>query len=214
MKQEDLEFLESLVEQQSSRLGCPVDCHLSFMDKKNSSIEQRKKIRIELVKEINKKWPDKLSKEQHHSLLIPGKLPQLPFVSISISHSADVGGFIFSGATHCIGLDLERQGRAQEKTVLRISSQEELNLSPSPSALWSAKESAYKAVHFLKDDIYIKKISIFEWEALSLEEYKPPTIDKELEIYDYQFQIENRNDTGKGCVCFVKDTVIGFAFLA
>ena len=214
MKQEDLEFLKSLVEQQSSRLGCSINCHLTSLDKNISSIEQRKKIRIDLVKEINKKWPDKLSKEQYHSLLIPGKPPQLPFVSVSISHSADVGGFIFSGATHYIGFDLERQERAQKKTVLRISRREELNLSPSPSALWSAKESAYKAVHFLKDDIYIKKISIFNWEALSLEKYKPPTTDKELEIYDYQFQIENRDDTGKGCVCFFEDTVIGFAFLA
>lgn len=202
MKQEDLQLFEQIIEKQSSRLGCFLDCHLVSIDKNLSSMERRKKLRIELVKEINKRWPDKLSKKQRCSLLVPGKPPQLPFVSLSISHSFDIGGLIFSTTTNFIGFDLEKQGRAKRETVLRISSEEELNLSPSPSALWSAKESAYKAVHFLKDDIYIKKISIFNWQPVSLEE-----------IYDYQFQVEGVDNIGKGYVCFAKNTVIGLAFL-
>ena len=206
VNQEDLKLFKSVIEQQSSRLGCLLDCHLSFMDKNISSIEQRKKIRIDLVKEINKKWPNKLSEDQINSLLIPGRPPRLPFVSLSIAHSSDIGGFIFTSSPVFIGFDLEQQGRAQEKTVLHISQKEELEQSPSPSALWSAKESAYKAVHFLKDDIYIKKISIFNWQTVSLK-------NNDLVVYDYQFKIESVDNRGKGCICFFKDTVIGFAFL-
>ena len=213
MKQEDLQLFEKVIEQNSVRLGCSLVCHLSFMDKNISSMEQRKQLRVELVEEINKKWPDKLSREQCDSLLVPGKLPQISFVSISIAHSADMGGFIFTSSPFFIGFDLEQQGRAKERTVFRISQKEELEQSPSPSALWSAKESTYKAVSLLKNDIYIKKISILNWQISSLEDCKSPTTDRELEIYDYQFKVEDKDHFGKGCICFVKDTVMGFAFL-
>ena len=211
MKQEDLQLFEKVIEQNSVRLGCPLVCHLSFMDKNISSIEQRKKLRIDLVKEINKKWPNKLSEEQRNSLLIPGKPPRLPFVSLSIAHSADVGGFIFTSSPFFIGFDLEQRGRAKERTVLRVSQREELDQSPSPSALWSAKESTYKAVSLLKSDIYIKKISILNWQILSLEDCDQPV--EKLEIYDYQFKVEDKDHFGKGCICFFKNIVIGFAFL-
>lgn len=204
--QEDLEFLESLVEQQSSRLGCSLDCHLVSIDKNFSSMEKRKKLRVKLIEEIDKRWPDKLSERQRNSLLVPGKPPRLPFVSLSITHSSDIGGFIFSTPAYFIGFDLEKQERAKRETVLRISSQEELNLSPSPSALWSAKESAYKAVHLLNGDTPIKKISIFDWQPVSLK-------NNDSSVYDYQFQVESVDNIGKGYVCFVKGIVIGVAFL-
>ena len=237
MRQEDLEFLKLIIEKHSFRLGCSLKCQLFLMDKNSAFIEQRKKLRVRLAEAITEKWSDKLSKKQFNSLLIPGSIPQLPFVSVSMAHSADVGGFILSSASYSMGFDLERQGRARKKTVLRISRKEEVDKSPSPCALWSAKESAYKAVNLLKRDVYIKKIFVFNWQTISLVNYKELIkIDsrdslngneglkkkhtrqelenlENLQVYDYQFQIEDRDPIGKGYICFMKDIVVGFAVL-
>ena len=102
-------------------------------------------------------------------------------------------------------LILEQLGRAKEKTVLRISNKKELAQAPSPSALWSAKEAAYKSISSLQSDIHIKHISIFDWQSI----VKSNT---DTKIHNYQFTIEDKTIKGKGVICCLKNIITGLAF--
>ena len=237
-KKEDLRFFETTVETQGLRLDCKLICHLTIFDKQSSALENRTYLRKQLVHIIEQKYKKNFSLEQKKKLLTPGMPPQLPFVSVSISHCAFMGGFVTcrsdfldtplpilkSASTNkraSIGFDLEELRRAKEKTVLRVSNQTELNHAPSPSALWSAKEAAYKSIGSLQNNIYIKHISIFDWQcvppirdtqAQPNINKKPEKEEKELpKIYDYKFTIKEKNIKGKGIICQFKSMVIGLA---
>ena len=216
---EDLKLFELIVKKHSLRLGCNLSCHLISFDQHSSSLEQRKKLREQLIQEIEKLWPNKLSMEQKTFLLTPGNPPQIPFASVSLSHCAVIGGFIISPSFQAsIGFDLEQFGRAKKKIVLRIANKNELNQSPSPSTLWSAKEAAYKSLYPFQPHTYIKKIFIFDWQSILYDYYNNQGVSvgmnkAPVEIYNYQFKIENKNIEGKGCVCILKNIVIGFAAL-
>ena len=198
---ENLRFFEKTVEQNSSRLNCNLLCHLIPFNK--NILEQRKKLREQLIQKIES--IKKLSLEQKQSLLTLNTPPQVPFVSLSLSHCALAGGFIISPSAHLsLGFDLEQNGRAKEKTVLRISNQDELNQSPSASFLWSAKEAAYKSLSQYQNHTHIKQIAVFNWHHV-------PSERETTKVYDYQFTSENTNKRGKGYICFIEDIVIGFA---
>ncbi|MDE0118728.1 MAG: hypothetical protein OXM55_01810 [Bdellovibrionales bacterium] len=214
-----------------------------WYNKQNSTFQGRKYLREQLVQTIEQKYKKKLSLEQKKKLLTPGIPPQLPYASISVSHCAFLGGFVISSLDFCndsssvqkstsikqqssIGFDLEELGRAKEKTVLRISKKKELNKAPSPSALWSAKEAAYKSISSFQSDTHIKDISIFDWLCVSSIEHTQvakPNISKEPEreevegkespnIYDYKFTIKEKNIKGEGFICCLKNVVVGLAF--
>ena len=101
-----------------------------------------------------------------------------------------------------VGIDLESPGRAKKKTVLRISNNNELIKAPSPAALWSAKESAYKSINAFQDRAYIRQISVFGWQSVS-----------HSQVYDYQFSVEEKNIQGQGFACFFKYLVVACSFL-
>ncbi|MYE07356.1 MAG: 4'-phosphopantetheinyl transferase superfamily protein [Oligoflexia bacterium] len=236
IEKEDLKFFKKIVETQGLRRGYKLHCHLmAFI----SNWQNRKHLREQLVQTIEQQYKKKLPSEQKKTLLTPGVPPQLPFASVSVSHCAFLGGFVISpsGSLNTpssslklafvkqpfIGFDLEQLGRAKEKTLLRISNKKELSDTPSPSALWSAKEAAYKSISSLQRDTHIKHISIFGWQPVSsIENIKAakPNISKKLEreekespkIYDYQFIIKEKNIKGEGFVCCLNNVVIGLAF--
>ena len=193
-----LSAYERIIEKNSLRLGCELRCHLIYFDAAIPLLEKRKNIREQLVKRTEK--IRKLSEEQKKLLLTPGVPVQTPFASLSLSHCVSIGGFIISSsARHFIGLDLEQRGRAKEETVLRISGQEELTQAPSPSALWSAKEAAYKSIDRFQDNIPIRQISVSHWKLIA------------PDSYHYQFKTSEKK--GKGYVCFLKDIVVAFALI-
>ena len=207
----DLRVFEKAVREHSLRLGCKLDCHLVFFDKKSSSLSNKKALRKQLAREMEKQGA--LSPAQKKKILRPGALIQVSFASFSLSHCSLAGGFIIapargdglavedSGLFPYLGFDLELSGRAKEKTVLRISNESELSGSPSPSALWSAKESAYKSLNRLSNPIGIRQTVIFDWRAVS-----------GSKVYDYRFSVESTGIKGKGFVCFFEDLVIACAF--
>ena len=203
MLNDNLSFFEKIIVKNSLRLGCNLSCYLTRFDTAISILEKRKGIRKQLVQKIEE--IKKLSEKQKKLLLTPGVLTQLPFVSLSLSHCAVAGGFIISPEIqYSIGLDLEQRGRAKEKTVFRISNQGELKLSPSPCALWSAKEAAYKSINQSQADTSIKQITISHWHSVASDR-------EATQIYNYQFKTEGKK--GKGYVCFLKDIVIAFSFV-
>ena len=202
-----IQSLQQTVEQHSLRLDYKLSCYLYPCNSQVSSLEQRKKLRKLLTKEIENSWPNTLSTEQKKQLLTPGNLPQIPFTSLSVSHSSFIGGFIISFNNQIsLGFDLEQAGRAKERTALRIASnEEELHQSPSPSALWSAKEAIYKSIHPFQNSIHVKQISVFDW--IPILETKNPDA---LTTYDYRFEIKNKK--GKGFVCFSNEILIAVSF--
>ena len=233
----DLKYFKTTVEKQSLRRGYKLHCHLmSFIpiryNKQISAWQNRKHLRENLVQTIEQKYKKILTLEEKKNLLTPGFPPQLLFASISISHCAFLGGFVISSSEVgnelslvlkpssakrqiFIGFDVEELGRAKEKTVLRISNQEELNKAPSPSALWSAKEAAYKSLSLLRKGTYIKDISIFDWQLVSSMEnttevklHISKTTDEDRKkpshIYDYKFIIKEKNIKGEGTICYFK----------
>ena len=203
---EQIKILKQAVEQNSFRQGYKLICYLYPFNNQESSLDQRKKLRKLLIEEIEKNWSNTLSIEQKKQLLIPGTLLQIPFASLSVSHSSVMGGFIISPDTQIsLGFDLEQLGRAKERTVLRIASEEELKKSPSPSFLWSAKEATYKSVHSLRKSISIKQISVFDWTPIQGMKESDT-----LKTYDYLFEIEHTK--GKGFVCSLNNIIIAVSF--
>ena len=205
---EQIQLLQQKVERNSLRLGYKLNCYLYPLNNQEHEhvLDQRKNLRKFLTKEIEHYWPNKLSIEQKKQLLTPGNLPQVPFASLSVSHSSFIGGFIISPATQVsLGFDLEQAGRAKKRTVLRIASEEELQQSPSPSALWSVKEAIYKSIHPLQNSIHVKQISVFGWAPIL--EIKNPDA---LTTYDYQFEVKNKK--GKGFVCSSDKIIIAVSF--
>ncbi len=203
---EQIKILKQKAEQNSLRMGYQLSCCLYLSNNQDSSLDQRRKIRKQLTEEIEKSWPNTLSVEQKKQLLIPGTPLQVPFASLSVSHSSVMGGFIISPATQVsLGVDLEQAGRAKKRTVLRIANEEELHQSPSPSFLWSAKEAIYKSIHPFQKTISIKQIFVFDWTPIQ-ETNKSDT----LKTYDYRFEVNNIK--GKGFVCSSGKIVIAVSF--
>lgn len=73
------------------------------------------------------------------------KRPNIPEMSISISHSDELGAFVWAKNKQSMGMDLEPLGAVQENVILRVSNKEELAKAPSATHLWCAKEAIFKA---------------------------------------------------------------------
>ncbi len=213
MTQYCIGIFENAVREHSFRLGCKSDCHLILFPTKNSFLDNRKILRKKLVQEVEKLGV--LSPGQKKELLTPGTLTQkTPFAAFSLSHIAFAGGFIITpDLSTGVGFDLEQPERAKEKTVLRISNKEELSASPSPYALWSAKESAYKSVSLVLSGASVRKILVFDWKLNRLsgcDDSSKSGRSLRSEVYDYRFSVKQVK--GKGFVCVFEELVIACAF--
>ncbi|MFV8257124.1 4'-phosphopantetheinyl transferase superfamily protein [Bdellovibrio bacteriovorus] len=82
----------------------------------------------------------------------------------STSHTEGLGVIMLSASP--IGVDVEVTERVTDKTVSRVSSQEELTEAPSAAALWCAKEACFKALRSYDQPSVISKISIGSWENI------------------------------------------------
>ena len=85
--------------------------------------------------------------------------------SVSISHTQNLGGWMSVPRPLQVGWDVEVQTRIKHHVIERISTAEELSLSPQPTFLWPTKESFYKA---LEDDqpLTITELTIDTWQSL------------------------------------------------
>lgn len=81
---------------------------------------------------------------------------------VSIAHSIPLGGFALS--KNPVGFDLEEASRVETRTVARVSVTADLNEAPHPAWLWTAKESAFKALqHAEKSPELLSQIEIGDW---------------------------------------------------
>ncbi len=196
----ELGTFKVLIEENAISLNSSLQCYL-YNFETLSILEQRKKLRIKFFEQIQTMFPlHTLNEEHKQSILTPGTIPLLSFATISLSHSHNIGGFIISSDTGTvIGFDLEYSLRVKKETVAYISQEQELQQAPSPCALWSAKEAAFKSLHKTQFHSYIKKIFISNWM------YKAP------DTYEYEFNIKDQNLKGRGCIIFFKTLVVGLA---
>lgn len=79
----------------------------------------------------------------------------------SVSHCPELGIFVLSKLP--VGVDVEISQRVSEKTIGRMATQEELGHSPTPAALWCAKEAAFKALRPFDQPSVMSRISIGSW---------------------------------------------------
>lgn len=91
----------------------------------------------------------------------------------SISHTQDLGGYVFlpmteSAYADAIGLDIEIISRVTDPIVKRIcKTEQEFKNAPSAAALWCAKEAAFKALRGADQPQVISEIEISEWKTNS-----------------------------------------------
>lgn len=206
--QKDLKLFEYIIKKYSLHFIDNLICYLTFWDKKNSPLKQRLSLRKVLIHKIETLLCYKLCAKQKAILCTLDKPPALLFTSISISHTQKIGGFIVSSAKYSIGFDLELFNRVTNKTMLYISNPTELNLAPSPSALWSAKEASYKSIKLSVTSI--KQICIFDWKPIVLD-HSNDDILKNISLQIYHYKFKTKNTCGVGFVCIVNTLVIGFA---
>jgi phosphopantetheinyl transferase (holo-ACP synthase) len=89
-------------------------------------------------------------------------IPKLSENFVSISHSNEVGGFVFSN--YPVGFDVVEVRRLNPNIIQRVCLPREIERSPNPNYLWPAKEAVFKACSdFLTT---ISEIEIGSWEKL------------------------------------------------
>ena len=137
----------------------PSECHIHFAKSYGrENPDHRYLIRSDIIKNFGETW----STEQKQSFLDLKKLPVVPNGFVSISHTDSGGIWIFSSQN--VGVDLEQTGNISDKTVARMSSSEEIdhskNFFPSLAPLWTAKESAFKALSPSNEITVLSQINI------------------------------------------------------
>lgn len=93
------------------------------------------------------------------------KIPELPHGFVSISHSLQVGGYVYSPVS-MVGLDIESTHRVNPDIIRRVSTQEELAIAPTPAHLWCAKEALYKALRGISQPKTISAIQFSSWQPI------------------------------------------------
>jgi phosphopantetheinyl transferase (holo-ACP synthase) len=114
---------------------------------------------------------------EKYKVLSMDKYPILASGDVSISHSNNLGGFIYS-PTLVVGFDIEEVSRISPKTVARIASPQEIAESPSVEILWAAKESLFKSIKENFDISLISQLQLLNWQKFSLA--APHLIDAEI----------------------------------
>ncbi len=125
----------------------------------------RKHIRAEIAKALQADVfiSDLLSSEDLHRLQDLEVVPKLAKIALSISHSGRFGVFAYSAEAPDLGIDIESVDRINLRIVDRVSSSDEVSLSPGLAYLWAAKESSFKAL-FSDPPQTISEIRVEGWQ--------------------------------------------------
>ncbi len=95
------------------------------------------------------------------------KIPSLKKGSISISHDKNAGGFLWTPQQTQCGFDIEITERCRPEMVKRVSTDAEMQEAPFTSALWSAKEAAFKAIPLEQQPHSVSQLIVGKWEKFS-----------------------------------------------
>ena len=93
----NLKEVSKLINYQGSYLACPLYCHLVEFNVRKFLLVHRKELRRRIFEYIEHSSSIKpLSESQKQTFLQPGVIPQIPDLSLSISHGPFLGGFVAS----------------------------------------------------------------------------------------------------------------------
>lgn len=95
--------------------------------------------------------------------------PQLKDKFVCISHCRSIGGFVLSNGP--IGFDIEETRRVSPAVAERMSHQNDDKQSPSPAALWTAREAVYKSLGARQPAI-MNDFAITNWVALNHDTFR------------------------------------------
>ena len=98
--------------------------------------------------------------------------PEISGFSLSISHSPVGGVWAAVALPQKIGVDLEKQSRVTEPIVRRVSEDHEIQDSPEPSFLWSAKEAVFKSCWPENQGIPLSKAVIDSWQSIGQSQFR------------------------------------------
>lgn len=167
-------------------------------------IDGRQNIRRFLYEKIKTK--SSMSESNLSNLLdLKKTVTKIENTYISISHTGEEGACAMS--SYPVGIDLELQSRLLEKTVERISSEEEIKRAPHFSFLWVAKEAAFKALYNFQQPSVISHIQVNSWEPFEMSQHQG-------DAYQcWKFQINSQNlylaGTNKGILYKKGNKLIG-----
>ena len=179
-----------------------IGVHFTSFPNKKTGVKERRELRQSLIEEIKKHKDIGLYEKDFdwNNLLKIGIKPNCPFASISISHCDYLGVFliVFNKGVS-IGFDMEKTNRITRKLIGRISSKEEIQLSPSLSLLWTAKEASFKCFSDQKESVLLNECFIFDWR-------EEPSKD----IYFFKSYLKKVNKKAFGTACCIHDLALAY----
>lgn len=177
-----------------------VQAHFMQFDE-TARTKKQLKLREELLKQI-KHHKDFKAREKDfdwNQILKPELKSHCPFASISISYFKDWGAFLFVfDQKLSIGFDVEEKKRITKKLVSRIASKEEVEQSPFPSLLWTAKEASFKCLSKNPAVSLLSDCFISHWR-------------EKKGFYFFECQAKKIKKKASGLLCFSEDLVLAYA---
>ena len=140
---------------------------MPFLNKKAGLLD-RKNLRKSLIHHLKSHKNYKGFSYNWTKLLKIKTKPSFPYASLSISYCYYLGVFIivFDQKTS-IGFDIERKNRVTSPVVRRVSSHKEIDESPHPALLWTAKEACVKSLSTSAQPVLFKDCILSNWKKSS-----------------------------------------------
>ncbi len=136
--------------------------------------------------------------------------PKVNGIHLSISHNSQLGGFVISDCA--VGFDIEDRNRITKNLIQRVSSEDEIRQAPFASALWGAKESAWKALqqssHTNFKPKVISEVQITNWKVIQASQIETFEI-KNLTMSESS----SHAPEGRGCVIYLGSHLFSFFFI-
>ena len=228
MNMKNLKFIHSKTKELLKYVG-RTKVHTGFVLFPNEKIgiQERKKLRQKLIEQIKKhkdftpilsenfssyrrEKTEKLQPDGYknhkknfdgNNLLKLEQKPNCPYASISLSHCNHLGAFLFVfDKTLSIGLDIEWAQRVTNRLVDRISSKEEVQQTPQPSLLWTAKEASLKCFSNEKTSLFLKDCLISNWKK-----------EVSQDIYFFDAYSKKTNEKSKGAARIINGLTLAYA---
>lgn len=106
-------------------------------------------------------------------------------LAYSVSHSKVLGGAAFAAGELQVGFDLEETSRVSEAVALRVSDKKQLEMAPTPAALFVSKEAAFKALRGHRQPLILSEVQILEWK---IHDFSLPLYNFTAGLKSQQFQ--------------------------
>lgn len=137
----------------------------------SQNLAHRRLIRENIISKFGQDW----SPSEKEIFLNLDRLPKMLKNFVSISHTVDCGVWIVGPQE--VGIDLEQTSRISEKLVKRVCEESEILSAKkqvaSYQALWTAKESAFKALYQSDPVLVLSQIEILWPEKAELSKGVP-----------------------------------------